>query len=329
MLYLFLDTNTFLSFYEFSSADLSELEKLAELIDFDEIKLLLPNQTVDEFIRKRELKIQYSINEIRKNKLTTNFPQLVKNYSEYNDLIESIKVIEKVKKKIIGTILNEEKTNELKADKIIDKIFKNAIIIDVNNEIINNARIRFDKGNPPGKGSKLGDQIIWESLLFFEFSEDLHIVSSDSDYKSILSKDINPFLKKEWENKKQSNAFLYIGLTSFFKENFPDIKLNDLFTKEKLIKDLASARNFASAKYKLNELSKYTEFNNNQLNNIIEAAITNNQIYWIRDDYGVGSFLVPLYNENKEIIDNDFKSLFEQLYLENENKNDKEEEFLI
>lgn len=51
---LFIDSNIFLSFYEFTSEDLTELDKLCRLIEKKEMDLLLPQQVVDETWRKRE-----------------------------------------------------------------------------------------------------------------------------------------------------------------------------------------------------------------------------------------------------------------------------------
>ena len=54
---LFIDTNIFLSFYEFTKDDLEELKKLSRMLAEDELTLLLPSQVVDEFWRNRDERI--------------------------------------------------------------------------------------------------------------------------------------------------------------------------------------------------------------------------------------------------------------------------------
>jgi predicted nucleic acid-binding protein len=51
--YLFIDTNIFLSFYHLSGEDLEELNKLTVLLRKGEVALLLPEQVRDEFYRMR------------------------------------------------------------------------------------------------------------------------------------------------------------------------------------------------------------------------------------------------------------------------------------
>jgi len=57
MLDLYLDTNILLSFYGLSSDDLEELRKLAALLRTGSVRLHLPQQTKEEFIRNRPGKI--------------------------------------------------------------------------------------------------------------------------------------------------------------------------------------------------------------------------------------------------------------------------------
>ncbi len=54
---LFIDTNTFLSFYHLTNEDLEELKKLVVLIDSSEIRLFVPQQVKNEFVRNRGNKI--------------------------------------------------------------------------------------------------------------------------------------------------------------------------------------------------------------------------------------------------------------------------------
>jgi hypothetical protein len=101
-------------------------------------------------------------------------------------------------------------------------------------------------------------------------------------------------LLEEWERQKKSRIVFYKRLSSFFKDTFPEIKLATELEKELLIRDLASSVNFAQTHNIVSKLSKFTEFTTAQLNEIVEAAISKNQVSWIIDDPDVESFLKTL-----------------------------------
>jgi len=56
--HLFVDTNVFLSFYDFTDDDLDSLSKLKGLLKERHIKLFVTDQVKDEFYRNRENKIK-------------------------------------------------------------------------------------------------------------------------------------------------------------------------------------------------------------------------------------------------------------------------------
>ena len=92
---LFIDTNIYLSFYHFTSDDLSELGKLALLIVEKKLVLIVTNQVIDEFQRNREVKIASALTQFKEQKLNLQFPQLSKDYEEYKILREIQKEYEK------------------------------------------------------------------------------------------------------------------------------------------------------------------------------------------------------------------------------------------
>ena len=59
MLYLFIDTNIWLSLFHLSDNDIEQFSKLEEALS-DNINLLLPEQVVDEYYRNRDAKINLS-----------------------------------------------------------------------------------------------------------------------------------------------------------------------------------------------------------------------------------------------------------------------------
>jgi flagellar biosynthesis chaperone FliJ len=314
---LYIDTNIYLTFYHFTNDDLNELEKLVVLLENNEIELFLPEQTRNEFKRNRDVRIADSIERFKEQRLSTQFPQISKVYEEFTLLKESLKNFEKYKNNIITKILEDAKTYQLKADKIISQIFEKATKIPLTDEILAKAKTRFDLGNPPGKGSSYGDAINWESLLKVVYDEDdLFLISDDSDFTSKIDKNaLNPFLKDEWIRRKNSRIFFIKKISEFFNLKYPDIKISSELNKDILIRNLSSTGTFSSAKSRLHKLSAYQDFSNQQLNDIIEAAVSNNQIYWIREDEGVGDFLIKIFKDNESRINENLRSLFIGIYI--------------
>ncbi len=324
---LYIDTNIFLTFYHLTNDDLDELKKLAILIEDKQINLLLPEQTRNEFLRNRDKTINEAISSLKEQKLTSRYPQISKGYEEYVLLQESFRNFEKHKNKIIANIEKDSREFKLNADIVTTRIFKSSTKIDTTLELINLAKIRFDLGNPPGKGNSYGDALNWEALLsVVESEKDLCIVSDDSDYISLLNrKELNLFLKDEWDKKKKSKIHFYKTLSEFFKDKFPTITLSDELEKELLIKSLSEAGTFISAKSRLAKLLNYKEFTNKQLNDIIEIAVTNNQLYWINSDIGVYDVLYKILEGNEDKIETNLLSEFQSIYKKRDEQTEEEE----
>jgi len=127
-MYLFLDTNTFLSFYLFSKDSLDELKKLAALIKEKEITLFLPSQVVDELYRNREAKICESLKRMKDQFPKPQIPRIAESYDEYDELIKLAASCEEIKLSLLKKIEDDVETKSLVADKLIDKIVKNSKI---------------------------------------------------------------------------------------------------------------------------------------------------------------------------------------------------------
>lgn len=313
---IYIDTNIFLTFYHLTNDDLDELKKLALLIEDGQLKLYLPEQTRNEFVRNRDKTIANAISSLKEQKISSRYPQISKGYEEYALLKDAYQNFEKHKHKIISKIQSDAKEFKLNADILTQRIFKSAEKIEISENLINKAKTRYDLGNPPGKGKSYGDAMNWESLLeSIEESENLHLISDDGDFTSLLDKkDLNLYLKDEWDRKKNSEILFYKTLSEFFKSNFPNIELSDQLEKEVEIRSLANASSFASAKTRLAKLSKYQEFTNKQLNDIVEIAVNNNQLYWINTDIGVGDKLLSIVEGNENKIEPELLKEFDRIY---------------
>lgn len=324
---LFIDTNIFLSFYHLTSDDLEELRKLSVLLEKGEVKLYLPDQVVDELRRNRENKISAAIRSLKEQKLNLEFPALCKDYEEYPKLRDLQKQYEKEHSMLLRKITDDVEANCLKADEIIKDLFKKATPIDTTDELIANARYRMDIGNPPGKEGSLGDAISWEALLKeVPDNENLYLITDDRDYFSALDENKpKDFLGQEWRDNKHSEVNFYRRLSPFFKVHYPDIKLASELEKEILIRKLVTSATFATTHNAIAQLSKYEDFSISQVNEIVEAALTNSQINWIISDSDIHIFLSKLVKINKEKIKTEnLETLSEEL---EEHKPKDEEDF--
>lgn len=304
---IFIDTNVFLSFYHLSSDDLEELKKLAVLARQGEVTLLLPEQVVDEFRRNRAGKIADAVKRLRDQRLALQFPQICKQYEEYEKLREAQREYEKHHAKLIERIEADVSSNSLEADAVIEELFEVAQMIPNSSSLIEKARLRMDLGNPPGKKGSLGDAINWEALLeTVPDDEDLYFITDDKDYFSPLdAESMNPYLLHEWSENKFSALHTYKRLSSFFRDQFPDIELASELEKDLLIQYLASNSSFAQTHVVVSKLSRFSDFTQAQVNEIVAAAVTNNQIYWIVHDPDVHQFLTAVVNGREDQIDPD------------------------
>ncbi len=216
---IFIDTNIYLSFYTFTKDDLEELNKLVVLMKNKEVCLLLPEQVILEFRRNRENRINEALKSLKKFKPDINFPNFSKYYKQFSEMMEILKIFEKYHSELMKEVDKDIFDKKLQADNIINSIFENASIIKLTSEILNNARLRKEIGNPPSnKNESIGDSIIWESILScIPVGEDIcFLTNNTTDFASILNGDLfNSFLLEEWNEKNKSNLSYYRYLSVF------------------------------------------------------------------------------------------------------------------
>lgn len=291
-LYIFIDSNIFLNFYDFHREDLERLAQLVELVEKEEIKLFTTKQNKQEVGRNREARLAEAYNKFRESKIFVDMPVICQSYSEYAEVKRAQKVLADKKSALSKNLWKDIISHSLEADKIIKKLFDAAIDIN-SDEVLNEARTRYALGNPPGKkDGSYGDEINWEALLKF-IPTDNHfvLISDDKDYKSPLSEnELRVFLTKEWEEKKSSKILFYRSLTSFFKEHKINIELRWEEEKDQLIQELAESPNFSTTHEIIKRLSKFISFSEEQIRKIGVDAFANSQVAWISKDPDVKRF---------------------------------------
>lgn len=318
---LYLDTNVYLSFYHLSNDDLEELNKLSVLTKSGKLFLYLPEQTKNEFYRNRDTKIADAIKRFKDNKFDNVFPQIVKDYDEeYKQMRMAVKELEKNKQIILERIKGDIVEKKLKADLVIEELFKNAIVIPISQPLLETAKIRYDLGNPPGKNKSYGDAINWESLLsVVEDFDNFYFISDDKDYYSEYDTNLfNSFLLTEWSKKIPLTTFKYYkSLSAFFREQFPEINIASEINKEQLITRLSKSSSFSETRNILKELNDYDDFTSKQINDIVYSAISNNQIFWIRHDIDIKEYIDKIIGSKLELIDSSLIDDYIALYKEN------------
>jgi hypothetical protein len=230
---------------------------------------------------------------------------LCEDYPEIDLLRDALKHHEQAHTALIAKILVDIKAKTLKADRIIQSLFSLGKKLTPDLKTIEKARLRMSVGNPPGKNNSLGDAINWESLLDqTPVGEDLYFITGDKDYCSALSDDeFSDFLLTEWYNRKQTQIYFYKRLSSFCKEQFPEIALASARDKDFLIRDLVTSQSIANTQTAIDKLSYYTEFTAAQVNSIVGAAISNRQVVWSIEDEKVKTFLRSIVTNNQQYLD--------------------------
>jgi hypothetical protein len=314
---LFIDTNIYLTFYHYSNDDLEELRKLAVAIKSGEISLSLTQQVKDEFKRNRESKIADALKRFREQKLNREFPQMCKEYADYKRLRDAIKQYEESKDKLFQRLRADIEGKTLGADQVIAELFAKAELLDYDDKILAAAKRRIELGNPPGKSGSLGDAINWETLLEKMPHGELYLITEDKDYMSQVNEEkLAEFLLEEWAEKKGSNVLFYRRLSDFFSDKFPTIKLASEWEKELAIARLMWTGSFRATHAAIARVASFSDFTDDQINQIVDAAVSNTQISWICNDPDVRSFLESVVHGNEDIIEPAKLKAFNSLYHE-------------
>ena len=318
---IFIDTNIWLSFYHFSSDDLEELRKLGVLLEKRTVRVHLPEQVIEEFRRNREAKFVDAMKRFKDERLSDEFPQLCRQYEpEYQQMREAITAYREAKKRLLQQVEDHYEKEELKADQVIHELFGKTMKITVSQEIIERAKLRMDKGNPPGKKGSFGDAINWECLLATLNPHcDLYFIAEDKDWRSTWDEEeFEAFLKWDWKTKNGGSIRYFRRLSTFLKTMFPDINLKDEVEKEAAIKKLCECRSFAASHLALDELAKFNSFSSDQVNTILKVVTTNNQIFGISEDWDINDNVRRIIDNHSFDLDPTHYELYQKYFVQTE-----------
>lgn len=296
---IFIDTNTYLSFFRLSNNDLNEIKKLLHGVRSRELTIQVTSQVRDEFNRNREGVIFDALKKFRDEKVPKSYPKLMQGYPEYKSLQQKAKDFSTLRKKILRKAEEDSRKQKLEADQLINQVFQFATMIECGDEILKSARERMDRGNPPGKNGSYGDAINWEALLTkVPNDNDLIVISADSDFTTNLNPDqMSQFLIDEWQSSGRTTTLtLYKTLSEFFKEHYPDIELQIEFEQEKFVTALKKSPSFASTHAAIDGLDPRESYTERQKRSIIAAGMENSQVYSIGEDEDVKDFYHTFLN---------------------------------
>ena len=313
MINAFLDANILLGLHGLTPAEVGELSKIPALVEAGELVLWLPEIVIDEYRRNRPKVVAEALKVLRDSRVSVSTPALSTGLDEQRALQEAVRAAQRAHSELIGALEASAADCELPADRAVDLLIACAQS-PATEPVIAAARQRRELRRPPGKADSLGDAISWEALLEnVPCREDLHLVSSDSDFRSPLnSKIINEYLENEWASVKQSEVVLYTDLGNFLAKHFAAVAVPSDIPKVRLIQRLATSGGFEVTHEIIAQLGKYDVFTPEQAALIARHAVRNNQVRWIAADDDVREFLARIIDTHRSAIEPGYIEILER-----------------
>lgn len=180
---LFIDANIYLDLYEraYRPLVLSQLAELSTII-------FSTQQVVDEVRRRKNQvaanAIEKAFQQIAKTTIEKSIPEHLLSQMQFLDLTNWLTSVPKFNNMINSYKIDLKEQIDRQEDSVsrtLAPIFRNSK--GHTSAEFERARERRDRGNPPGKGATLGDQLNWEQLLGrFRGKTKIWIISRDGDY---------------------------------------------------------------------------------------------------------------------------------------------------
>lgn len=294
-----------LSFFAYTSDDIEQLKKLSGLIKSKSLILYITEQVRDEFSRNRETKLAESIKHFSTKKIE-GIPRFLVGTDEAKKFQEALNALDKAHNDLTQKAALDASSMAFAVDQLVSGLFADAGVAPVSAETLELARMRRDIGNPPGKGSSLGDQINWEYLLKAVPDDvTLHIVSKDGDYQSAF-KNGKPhqFLVDEWATKKTGTLCLHQELKPFLNAQLENIKFEIDREKIAAIKSFVDSGSFSTTHWAITQLVPFQDaLTLKDARELVRAGLENSQIRWVGSDSDVQSFYTNILDAFKGQLD--------------------------
>jgi len=293
--YVCIDSNIYRGLFAQSKDFKEEVRSLLlKLIDNDKIRLLLPLQVRYEVERDRYG--EWCHNDIArlerdaatKTKEALEFKEKYGSHDQSKALLEALNQelddIEQEKKLTQYRYRN----NDSEENGILRQILSRAVEIDETPEVIDAARLRTDRRNPPrDSDGHMGDCIIWECLLSYFRSHcaqgDTLILISNDDKAWWCDGELNRWLAQEWSNATACAIGLVRGiadvgeLTKIEQAAMRQKEQGEM--KRNLMADFAGSSSFVAAGDSANRLLAIKDYlDKDDLEQILSACLLNYQI---------------------------------------------------
>lgn len=313
--HLFIDTNVLLNFFAYSKDDLDQLEKLINILKTKVVKLYLTRQVVNEFYRNRENKLAEAFDTFRPT-TTPGCPRVMVGLPEYLAYEKALKEFKQSKAALTEAASTQAEARALLADQLFIRLLEETNVIEISSDAYEAANQRARLGNPPGKGGNtIGDELNWELLLqTLPEGSDLHVVTKDGDYASKFSpSSAKVFLQDEWKQRKQGTLHLHEQISQFFKNNYPNEDFSLEIEKRDSIDNLISSPNFAATHSAIASLLPYVPFlTAEEALEVVQGALSNNQVSWIADDSDVQEFLNQMLANHGHLLSSPLRTKLEE-----------------
>lgn len=309
-MHIFIDANIYLSFYETSPDALFELAKIATVVERGTAVLWLPDQVKREFWKNRDSSISVSLKTFQQQKGLGYVPCLIKEHSDFSALKELSRTLDIKRAEIAKTVQNEVLQERTKADVEIRKLFSLASEIDTSGIIFQKAHERALRHTPPGKSDGLGDRLSWVALLEkLPERAELHVISADNDFAGESDiNEISPYLKFEWESKKNGRVKLWKRLSQFLAAHFPDAATAIEMERNLMIEALRRSSSFSKTHEVIAEFTDISHLNPSLANRLALALLDNDQVRWILCDEDVREFAQKFLSMYGTQIDSQLQS---------------------
>ena len=203
---IYIDANVYLRFYD---TEIHKFKNLLKTVSELKNQILVTEQIRDEVLRN---KLNVTIRSFSTNYKALGmdhaaFPEHLENEGadglavwnkKRRKLMDEEKLLRSEYNNIVSRTLTQIAISGDNVSKELDQIF--SLARPPSFEEMERARLRKDRGNPPGKVSDpLGDQLSWEQLLTCYRGQSLWIVTNDSDYLSTYGAELylNPLLYRD------------------------------------------------------------------------------------------------------------------------------------
>lgn len=275
---IYIDTNTWFSYLK-PGASVKTLGELKRLLNKRKIKLLVPQQMRDEYLKH----VASIIEQHRKSSSSEAFQtELDKLSNKADDKLVANKLL--ALSKLVKT--NTKKAKDIaeiymaNADKQIMELLAMGEVLEVTDDILHKARIRFDRGKPPRKDKdmKYGDAIIWETILAYtDVSNPLMIVTNDPDFTEPAKKGrvVHRLLDIEWRQHSDKQLTIESSLSEFVNS----VAKKKKPIKQEVVEEEKKTQGFSSFDPRQFALARLSQMDTPPLSSVF-AVSTNEPVYY-------------------------------------------------